>query len=262
MSCISVCRDMELRVSSDSDGYTTAEVCIDDIWHTINSAVNLNDHPPRNIEVDIDTALLKIKWQSPSGIAPVEQYDTFCTTITTVTDSGQHQMIKVENLSPDVRVADINLPLQSATYNCCVTAYIRQSSLQLVTTSTACASISVSAGNPCISSPYTIGFGSALGFVVLLLPIACLVCLCIVLSCKTKCQAQPSRWVTYNNNSRTHSKGTCMALNSVITTTILMSCLIRLAGPGSWIRSCQYGMQLCTFTTQHVLWYYRNLKWY
>jgi hypothetical protein len=188
MSCISVCRDMELRVSSDSN---TAEVCIDDQWHSIDSAVNLNDHPPRNIEVNIDTnaALLEVKWQTPSGNAPVDHYDTFCTT--TATNSGQYQVIKVGNLSPDIRVTDINLPLQSATYNCCVTAYTRQPSLQLLTTSTACASISVSAGNPCISSPYTIGFGSALGFVVLLLPIACLVC--IVLSCKTNCQAQPSR---------------------------------------------------------------------
>ena len=191
MSCISVCRDMELRVNSDSNAYTTAEVCIDDQWHSINSPIYLNDCPPRNVEVNIDTnaALLTVKWQSPSSNAPVDHYDTFCTT--TTTNSGQYQMIKVGNLSPDIRVADINLPLQSATYNCCVTAYIRQPSLQLITTSTACVSLSTSAGNLCISSQYTIGFGSALGFVVLLLPITCLVCLCIVHLSRS--QAKPTR---------------------------------------------------------------------
>ena len=199
MSCISVCRDMELRVNSDSNAYATAEVCIDDQWHSINSPIHLNDRPPRNIAVNINTnaALLTVKWQSPSSNAPVDHYDTFCTTITT--NSGQYQMIKVGNLSPDIRVADINLPMQSATYNCCVTAYIRQPSLQLLTASTACVSLSTSAGNSCISSQYTIGFGSALGFMILFLPIACLVCLCIVLSFKS--QVKPTRYVSELSDS-------------------------------------------------------------
>ena len=185
---------MELRINSDSNAHTTAEVCIDDQWHPIDSAVNLNDHPPRNVEVNVDTnaALLRAKWQSPSGNATVDHYDAFCSTI--ATESGQYQMIKVGNLSPDINVADINLPLQSAIYNCCVTAYVQQPSLQLHTTSTACTSLSIPgslAANLCINSQYTIGFGSALGFMVLLLPIVCLVCLCIMLS--HKCQAQPAR---------------------------------------------------------------------
>lgn len=186
----SVCRDMELRINRNSDAYGTAEVCIDDQWHPIDSAVNLNDHPPRNIQVNIErNSLLRVKWQSPNDNAILDHYDTFCST---TTDSGQYQTIKLGNLSPDISVADLNLPLQSATYNCCVTAYIRRPTLQLLTTSKACKSLSVSGGaDSCISSQYTIGFGSGFGFVVLLLLIACLVCFCIILS--RKCQAQPTR---------------------------------------------------------------------
>ena len=194
MVYISVCRNMELRINTDRNAQTTAEVCIDDQWHPIDSAVNLNDHPPRNVEVNVDTKteLVRVKWQSPSGNATVDHYDTFCSTIKT--DSGQYQMNKVGNLSPDINVADINLPLLPAVYNCCVTAYIQQLSLQLHTTSTACTLLTIPdsrAVNPCINSQYTIGFGSALGFMVFLLPIVCLVGLCIILS--HKCRAQPAR---------------------------------------------------------------------
>lgn len=185
---------MELRFNSDSNAHTTAEVCIDDQWHPIDSTVNLNDHPPRNVEVNIDanSALLRVKWRPPSSSATVDRYNIICSTVKT--DNSRYQKVEVGNLSPDINVADISFPLQSAVYNCCVTAHVRQPSLQLLTTSTACASLSVPGsliGSLCINSQYTIGFGSSLGFMVLLLPIVCLVCLCIALSYKK--QIRPTR---------------------------------------------------------------------
>lgn len=175
---------MEIRIRHDSTSYTRAELCINDQWYALDSVVQLNDNRPQNVQViDTSTTSLKVTWQPPNVDVTVDHYDTFCSTVTT--SSGQYQTIKVGNLSSDNNIADIKLPLPSAWYNCCVTAHVRRPSLQIQTTSTACVSLSTSgspAGNPCINSQYAIGFGSAFGFVILLLPLLCLICLCITLS--------------------------------------------------------------------------------
>ena len=189
MCYISVCRDMELRVIHDSTSYTRAELCIDDQWYAIDSAVELNDNRPQNVQVEIDksTNSLRVRWQPPNMNRNVDHYDTLCSTVKT--NSGQYQMVKIGDLSPNTNVVDINLSVPSAIYNCCVTAYVRRPSLQLQTTSTSCVSLSIPGSltrNPCINSQYTIGLGSALGFMVLLLSMVCLVCLCITLSYRSQ----------------------------------------------------------------------------
>ena len=132
----SVCRDMEIRITSIAG----VEICAEDQWNTIESGIiRSSENNSIILETDINSNIITVTWQILENIDGVSHVDVSCATNS---NAGQYTMTSGK-ITGNLNMAHIHIFLTGAVYNCCVTIHYRMMNLPVDFTIKKCSQVNV-----------------------------------------------------------------------------------------------------------------------
>ena len=115
----SVCRDMEIRITSIAG----VEVCADDEWYAVEtSIIRFSENNSIILDTDhISSSIITVTWQILENIDRVSYVDVSCAT----NSNSDQYTVTSERITGNTNMARIHIFLTGAVYNCCVTIHYR-----------------------------------------------------------------------------------------------------------------------------------------